>query len=127
MLAIGFLSVGTGAARGVILMSAFGCDMDALQSDDPAGSDVPGPEPNASSRQFVDHFEQSIWRCLACDSSECVSVAVGSWECGRCQGVEFYKTTQPAKKLTDDGVWMFILHGHHAAQPVLPTNLLGDG
>lgn len=101
-------------------MNSHGFDF-AQQSDDPAGSDVPGLEPNWSSRQYVDHVEQSIWRCLACDSSESVWVADGSWECACCQGVEFYKANQPAKKLTSDGVWMFIPHGHSPEQPTPPS------
>ena len=83
----------------------------AVASDDPARISIPGNEPNAWSQRDADHFEDWTWRCLACDSQEC-GWSNGSWVCSACGRHEFYRSNQPAKKMTQDGTWMFIPHGH---------------
>ena len=85
--------------------------VDAMPPDDPAEMTSPGCEPNDTqslpSPQSVGHVDTWSWRCLACDSLE--SAWHGTeWICSSCGSRDFYRTNQPAKKMTSEGTWMYI-------------------
>ena len=58
------------------------------------------------------------WKCLACDSASC-AWSFGEWVCSACGKKEFYQTNKPAKKLTQEGTWMFMPFS--AATQEVPT------
>ena len=84
-----------------------------MPPDEPAGSTIQDSEPNDL---FVEEpsgrVDDWTWRCLACDSQECAWM-INTWVCKTCSGKEFYRSNQPAKKVTQDGTWMFIPNAQH--------------
>lgn len=71
------------------------------------------PEPfvhDFATTQDEPNAERCTWRCLACDSDNHYQLSAYRWLCDECGGQEFYETTRPTKKLTQDGTWLFLPH-----------------
>ena len=64
----------------------------------------------------VDRSGTVRWLCYRCNSSQCDwSYDSYRWVCKTCGSFDFYKSDQPLKTETADGVWLFVPHG--AASP----------
>ena len=50
----------------------------------------------------------NVWRCLRCDSGRWTRNLYGTYLCMSCEGTEFYSCRQPHRRVTEDGVWMFM-------------------
>ena len=81
-------------------------------------------EPNVYADQSWSWQNTWTWRCLGCDSQECVWT--DAWKCANCGGSDFYQTDTPAKKLTDTGTWMYLPHGLSAPPPNVDPNPSGN-
>lgn len=96
---------------GYDLSACYPSPRDVMPPDDPAEMTSPGCEPNdmqsLPSPQSAGHSDTWTWRCLACDSLESAWL-YGEWVCCGCGTTDFYRTNQPAKKMTSDGTWMYI-------------------
>ncbi len=53
--------------------------------------------------------ENSVWRCLRCDSeSYDWSSDLNVWKCRVCQGSQFYNATEPTRRETPEGCWTYV-------------------
>ena len=60
----------------------------------------------------VDRSGTVRWLCYRCNSSQCDwSYDSYRWVCKTCGSFDFYKSDQPLKTETADGVWLFVPHG----------------
>ena len=105
--------------------------MDAGEPTEEPTADAGEPDeldmPETTDQEAIDEIHypraqgprENHWRCLRCDSDNWTRNLYGTYLCRACESTEFYSSREPHRRITPDGIWMFMPRtgGADAAAP----------